>query len=129
MKIYISTLFVPDQDKALDFYTGTLGFVVKHQIPAGEYKWLTIVSAENPDGPEISLEPDVHPAVKPFKDALMEDGIPATSFMVDDVNAEHKRLTDLGVVFTQQPTEMGSMTLATFDDTCGNLIQIVSTGE
>ncbi|SNT25533.1 VOC family protein [Rhodococcoides kyotonense] len=129
MKIYISSLFVPDQDKALDFYTNTLGFVVKHEIPAGEYKWLTIVSAENPDGPEVSLEPDVHPAVKPFKDALMEDGIPATSFMVDDVNTEYQRLTGLGVVFTQQPTEMGEMTLATFDDTCGNLIQIVSTGE
>ncbi|WP_072805750.1 VOC family protein [Rhodococcoides yunnanense] len=126
MKIYISSLFVPDQDKALDFYTNTLGFVVKHEIPMGEYKWLTIVSAENPDGPEVSLEPDIHPAVKPFKDALTEDGIPATSFMVDDVNAEHERLTGLGVVFTQQPTDMGTMTLATFDDTCGNLIQIVS---
>ncbi|MBY6411844.1 VOC family protein [Rhodococcus sp. BP-252] len=129
MKIYISSLFVPDQDKALEFYTTTLGFVVKHEIPLGEHKWLTIVSAENPDGPEVSLEPDVHPAVKPFKTALMEDGIPATSFMVDDVNAEYERLTKLGVVFTQQPTEMGSMTLATFDDTCGNLIQIVSGAE
>ncbi|NIL76250.1 VOC family protein [Rhodococcus sp. B10] len=129
MKIYISSLFVPDQDKALEFYTTTLGFVVKHEIPLGEHKWLTIVSAENPDGPEVSLEPDVHPALKPFKTALMEDGIPATSFMVDDVNAEYERLTKLGVVFTQQPTEMGSMTLATFDDTCGNLIQIVSGAE
>nr|WP_240931049.1 VOC family protein [Rhodococcus sp. B10] len=122
-------MFVPDQDKALEFYTTTLGFVVKHEIPLGEHKWLTIVSAENPDGPEVSLEPDVHPALKPFKTALMEDGIPATSFMVDDVNAEYERLTKLGVVFTQQPTEMGSMTLATFDDTCGNLIQIVSGAE
>ncbi|OAK51915.1 VOC family protein [Rhodococcoides kyotonense] len=129
MKIYISSLFVPDQDKALEFYTTTLGFVVKHEIPLGEHKWLTIVGAENPDGPEVSLEPDVHPALKPFKTALMEDGIPATSFMVDDVNAEYERLTKLGVVFTQQPTEMGSMTLATFDDTCGNLIQIVSGAE
>ncbi|RRQ27026.1 VOC family protein [Rhodococcus sp. Eu-32] len=129
MKIYISSLFVPDQDKALEFYTTTLGFLVKHEIPLGEHKWLTIVSAENPDGPEVSLEPDVHPAVKPFKTALMDDGIPATSFMVDDVNAEYERLTKLGVVFTQQPTEMGSMTLATFDDTCGNLIQIVSGAE
>lgn len=127
MKIYISSLFVPDQDKALDFYTNTLGFVVKHEIPMGRHKWLTIVSAENPDGPEVSLEPDEHPAVKPFKNALLEDGIPATSFMVDDVDAEYERLTGLGVVFTQQPTEMGTMTLATFDDTCGNLIQIVST--
>ncbi|WP_338891420.1 VOC family protein [Rhodococcus sovatensis] len=126
MKIYISSLMVTDQNKARDFYTEILGFVVKHDIPLGEHSWLTLVSPGNEDGPELGLEPAEHPAVKPFRDALMEDGIPATSFAVEDVYAEYERLLALGVVFTQKPTEMGPVTVATFDDTCGNLIQISS---
>lgn len=126
MKIYITSLMVSDQDKALDFYTNILGFVKKHEIPLGKHKWLTVVSPGNEDGPELGLEPAEHPAVKPFRDALMADGIPATSFAVDDVQAEYERLVGLGVVFTQKPADMGPVTVATFDDTCGNLIQISS---
>ncbi|MCC8927306.1 VOC family protein [Rhodococcus sp. BGS-1C] len=126
MKIYITSLFVDDQDKALDFYTSVLGFVKKHEIPLGEHKWLTLVSPGNEDGPELGLEPAEHPAVKPFRDALMADGIPATSFAVDDVKTEYERLVGRGVVFTQKPTDMGPVSVATFDDTCGNLIQISS---
>lgn len=126
MKIYITSLFVDDQDSALDFYTAVLGFVKKHEIPLGEHKWLTLVDPNNEDGPELGLEPAVHPAVGPFREALMADGIPFTSFAVDDVHSEYERLVDLGVVFTQKPTEMGPATVATFDDTCGNLIQISS---
>ena len=126
MKIYITSLFVDDQDKALDFYTSVLGFVKKHEIPLGEHKWLTLVSPGNEDGPELGLEPAEHPAVKPFRDALMADGIPATSFAIDDVKTEYERLVGRGVVFTQKPTDMGPVSVATFDDTCGNLIQISS---
>ncbi|MGA9872173.1 MAG: VOC family protein [Rhodococcus sp. (in: high G+C Gram-positive bacteria)] len=126
MKIYITSLMVDDQNKAQKFYTEILGFVVKHEIPLGEHKWLTLVSPGNEDGPELGLEPAEHPAVKPFRDALMADGIPFTSFAVDDVQAEYDRLIGLGVVFAQKPTEMGPVTVATFDDTCGNLIQISS---
>jgi len=126
MKIYITSLFVDDQDKALYFYTSVLGFVKKHEIPLGEHKWLTLVSPGNEDGPELGLEPAEHPAVKPFRDALMADGIPATSFAVDDVKTEYERLVGRGVVFTQKPTDMGPVSVATFDDTCGNLIQISS---
>ena len=126
MKIYITSLFVDDQDKALDFYTSVLGFVKKHEIPLGEHKWLTLVSPGNEDGPELGLEPAEPPAVKPFRDALMADGIPATSFAVDDVKTEYERLVGRGVVFTQKPTDMGPVSVATFDDTCGNLIQISS---
>ena len=126
MKIYITSLFVDDQDKALDFYTSVLGFVKKHEIPLGEHKWLTLVSPGNEDGPELGLEPAEHPAVKPFRDALMADGIPATSFAVDDVKTEYERLVGRGGVFTQKPTDMGPVSVATFDDTCGNLIQISS---
>ena len=126
MKIYISSLMVTDQNHAQEFYTNVLGFKVKHEIPLGEHKWLTLVSPGNEDGPELGLEPAEHPAVKPFRDALMADGIPFTSFAVDDVQAEYDRLVGLGVVFTQKPTDMGPVTVATFDDTCGNLIQISS---
>jgi hypothetical protein len=100
--------------------------VKKHEIPLGEHKWLTLVSPGNEDGPELGLEPAEHPAVKPFRDALMADGIPATSFAVDDVKTEYERLVGRGVVFTQKPTDMGPVSVATFDDTCGNLIQISS---
>ena len=126
MKIYITSLFVDDQDAALDFYTTVLGFVKKHEIPLGEHKWLTLVDPRNEAGPELGLEPAAHPAVVPFREALMADGIPFTSFAVDDVHSEYERLVDLGVVFTQKPMEMGPVTVATFDDTCGNLIQISS---
>jgi catechol 2,3-dioxygenase-like lactoylglutathione lyase family enzyme len=124
MRIYITSVLVDDQEKALRFYTDVLGFVKKSDIPLGEARWLTVVSPENPDGPELALEPDSHPAAGPFKAALAADGIPATSFAVDDAHAEFQRLRGLGVQFTQEPLEMGGVTTAVFDDTCGNLIQI-----
>jgi catechol 2,3-dioxygenase-like lactoylglutathione lyase family enzyme len=125
MRIYVTSVFVDDQAKALAFYTETLGFVKKTDIPLGEASWLTVVAPDDPDGTELLLEPDVHPAAKPFKAALVADGIPLTSFAVDDVDAEYERLRALGIRFTQPPTEMGPTTTAVFDDTCGNLIQIV----
>ncbi|MFI8996693.1 VOC family protein [Streptomyces sp. NPDC053542] len=127
MKIYITSVFVDDQDKALRFYTDTLGFVKKHDIPLGDARWLTVVSPEDPEGTELLLEPSGHPAVSPYKAALVKDGIPATSFAVDDVQAEFDRLRGLGVRFTQEPVDMGTVTTAVLDDTCGNLIQIVHT--
>jgi catechol 2,3-dioxygenase-like lactoylglutathione lyase family enzyme len=126
MKINLASVFVDDQDKALNFYTQTLGFVKKTEMPAGEFKWLTVVSPEDPDGVELVLEPSDHPAVKPFKDAIVADGIPFTSFAVADVQAEYERLSARGVKFVQQPTSMGPVTTAVFDDTCGNLIQIAA---
>jgi catechol 2,3-dioxygenase-like lactoylglutathione lyase family enzyme len=126
MKIAVTSIFVDDQEKALAFYTEKLGFVKKTEFPAGEFRWLTVVSPEAPDGVELSLEPDENPAAKTFKTALLEDGIPFMSFAVDDVNAEHERLSALGVTFTQLPTEMGPVTTAVLDDTCGNLIQIAA---
>ncbi len=125
MRIYVTSVFVDDQRKALDFYTNILGFEKKTDIPLGGASWLTVVSPEQPQGTELLLEPSDHRAVKPYKDALVEDGIPAASFAVDDVQAEFDRLTAKGVRFTQQPTQMGGVTTAVFDDTCGNLIQIV----
>jgi catechol 2,3-dioxygenase-like lactoylglutathione lyase family enzyme len=125
VRIHVTSVFVDDQRKALDFYTNTLGFEKKSDIPLGDASWLTVVSPEQPDGTELLLEPSGHPAVKPWKDALVEDGIPAASFAVDDVRAEFDRLQARGVRFTQEPTEMGPVTTAVFDDTCGNLIQIV----
>lgn len=124
MRINLASVPVDDQEKALRFYTEKLGFVKKHDVPLGEDRWLTVVSPQDPDGTELLLEPSGHPAVKPFKDALVADGIPYTSFAVDDVNAEYERLRGLGVRFTQEPTEMGPVTTAVLDDTCGNLIQI-----
>jgi catechol 2,3-dioxygenase-like lactoylglutathione lyase family enzyme len=128
MRIYVTSVLVDDQEKALRFYTETLGFVKKTDIPTGEARWLTVVSPEQPDGTELLLEPDGHPATKPFKAALVEDGIPFTSFAVGDVRAEYERLRGLGVRFTQEPLSMGPVTMAVFDDTCGNLIQIVQMG-
>ncbi|MEU1664506.1 VOC family protein [Streptomyces sparsogenes] len=125
MKIHLTSVFVDDQDKALRFYTDVLGFVKKHDVPLGTARWLTVVSPEDPDGTELLLEPSGHPAVQPYKTALVEDGIPAASFAVDDVRAEFDRLRELGVRFTQEPMEMGTVTTAVLDDTCGNLIQIV----
>jgi catechol 2,3-dioxygenase-like lactoylglutathione lyase family enzyme len=125
MKIYVTSVLVDDQMKALKFYTEVLGFVKKTEIPLGEAYWLTVVSPDNPSGTELLLEPSSHPAVGPFKQALANDGIPFTSFAIDDIHAEHQRLSALGVQFTQPPVEMGGVTTAVFDDTCGNLIQIV----
>ena len=124
MRIYITSVLVDDQDKALRFYTDVLGFQKKHDIPLGEARWLTVVSPDDPQGPELLLEPDGHPAAGPYKAALAADGIAATSFAVDDVQAEYERLRGLGVHFTQEPLDMGAVTTAVFDDTCGNLIQI-----
>ena len=126
MKINLASVFVDDQDSALSFYTETLGFVKKTDMPAGEFKWLTVVSPEDPDGVELLLEPSDHPAVKPFRDAIVADGIPYTSFAVADVQAEYERLSARGVKFVQEPTSMCPVTTAVFDDTCGNLIQIAA---
>jgi catechol 2,3-dioxygenase-like lactoylglutathione lyase family enzyme len=126
MRITIASVLVDDQEKALRFYTDILGFRKKTDMPTGAHRWLTVVSPEQPDGVELLLEPDEHPAAKPFKEALVADGIPYTSFGVDDTRAEFQRLTAAGVRFTQEPTEMGPVVTAVFDDTCGNLIQIAS---
>lgn len=126
MKIYVTSVFVDDQQKAMAFYRDTLGFVVKHDIDlGGGNRWLTVVSAENPDGTELLLEPSGHPAVGPFKQALVADGIPAASFMVDDMAAEVEMLKAKGVRFRTEPMDAGTVLMAVFDDTCGNLIQIV----
>ena len=126
MRINLTSVLVDDQDKALAFYTEKLGFVKKADVAAGEFRWLTVVADEQPDGPELLLEPDAHPAAKPFKEALVDDGIPYTSFAVADAQVEFERLRGLGVRFTQEPLAMGPVTTAVFDDTCGNLIQIAS---
>lgn len=124
-RIYLTSVLVDDQDKALRFYTEVLGFTKKTEIPLGEgARWLTVVSPDDPDGPQLLLEPDAHPAAPPFKQALQADGIPFTSFAVDDVEAEVERLKGLGVRFTQEPLDMGGTTTAVLDDTCGNLIQL-----
>lgn len=125
VKIYITSVFVDDQAQAHDFYTERLGFVVKNDIPMGEYRWLTVVSADETDGTELLLEPSAHPAVGPYKAALVADGIPAASFQVDDLDAEYERLSGLGVTFTQIPMDAGPVRMAVLDDTCGNLIQLV----
>ena len=128
MRINLASVLVDDQEKALRFYTDVLGFVKKTEVPLGEHRWLTVVSPDQPDGVELVLEPDEHPAVRPFKEALVADGIPFTSFAVDDVHAEFDRLKGLGVTFTQEPASMGPVTTAVLDDTCGNLIQIAAMG-
>ena len=132
MRIHLNSVFVDSQVKALDFYTNVLGFVKKHDVPLGEpadeNRWLTVVSPEDRDGTELLLEPSGHPAVGPYREALVNDGIPATAFAVDDVHAEFKRLRDKGVRFTQDPLEMGPVTTAVLDDTCGNLIQLQQAG-
>lgn len=128
MRITVTSVLVDDQEKALRFYTDILGFQKKVDVPLGAARWLTVVSPQDPDGTELLLEPDEHPAARPFKEALVADGIPLTSFGVDDVAAEATRLQRLGVRFTQEPTQMGAVTTAVFDDTCGNLIQIAQQG-
>jgi catechol 2,3-dioxygenase-like lactoylglutathione lyase family enzyme len=126
MRIHLTSVFVDDQAQALAFYTDVLGFVKKNAIDLGGALWLTVVSPDDPDGTELLLEPADHPAVGPFRDALVSDGIPLASFAVDDVHAEHERLAGAGVVFTQKPMEAGPVTTAVFADTCGNLNQIAS---
>jgi catechol 2,3-dioxygenase-like lactoylglutathione lyase family enzyme len=126
VRIRLTSIFVDDQRAALAFYTDVLGFAVRHDIPLGDHSWLTVVSPEDPDGPELLLEPAGHPAVKPYRDALAEDGIPLAQFAVEDVEAEYARLTARGVTFTQPPTDAGPVVVAVLDDTCGNLVQIVS---
>jgi len=124
VRIKLASIFVDDLDKALRFYTEVLGFAKKNDIAMGAARWLTVVSPQEPDGTELVLEPDTHPAVQPFKDALVADGIPFNSFAVEDVRAEYERMRGLGVRFTQPPVDMGTVTIAVLDDTCGNLIQI-----
>ena len=126
MKIHLTSVFVDNQENALRFYTDILGFVVKFDVPMGEDRWLTVVSPEYPDGTQLLLEPDRHPAARAYKAALVADGIPAAQFAVDDVFAEHERLAALGVRFTLEPVSMGPVDTAVFDDTCGNLIQIAT---
>jgi len=125
-RITTTNVHVDDQSQALDFYTNVLGFVVKDDIDLGEARWLTVVSADEPNGTELLLEPSDHPAVEPYRSALVADGIPAAMFAVSDVEAEYKRLSERGVHFTQRPMNAGPVTTAVLDDTCGNLIQLVS---
>ncbi|MEH7226090.1 VOC family protein [Bacillus sp. JJ1566] len=124
MKIIVTSLFVEDQDKALEFYSEILGFEIKHDVPMGEHRWITLVSPEVPEGTELLLEPNVHSAAKEYQKKIFADGIPATMFGVSDVHKEYERLKNLGVKFTMEPTNAGPVTIAVFDDTCGNLIQI-----
>jgi catechol 2,3-dioxygenase-like lactoylglutathione lyase family enzyme len=126
MRIRLTSIYVDDQRAALTFYTDVLGFIKHHDIPLGEDSWLTVVSPDAPEGPELLLEPSSHPAVKPYRDALVEDGIPLAQFAVDDVQAEYDRLRGHGVTFTQPPTDIGAAVVAVFDDTCGNLVQMVA---
>ena len=125
MKIIVTSIFVEDQDKALQFYSETLGFVKKHDVPAGEFRWITLVSPEDQGGTEIVLEPNNNPIAKDYQKRLFEEGIPVTMFGVEGIHKEYERLLQLGVKFTMKPTKMGDITIAVFDDTCGNLIQIM----
>ncbi|MBF8285308.1 MAG: lactoylglutathione lyase-like lyase [Anaerolineales bacterium] len=126
MKIKLTSVSIDDYDKALKFYTEVLGFVKKRDIPlGGGARWITVVSAEDPDGTELLLEPNAdYPAMKALKESLVKDGIPFTAFQVDDIQREYARLKKLGVEFTMEPTNMGMTTMAVFNDTCGNLIQL-----
>jgi predicted enzyme related to lactoylglutathione lyase len=124
MKIKLSSLIVDDQDKALRFYTEILGFVKKNDIPMGEARWLTVVSPQAPDEVELVLEPNGNPAARTYQRALFEQGIPLTAFAVEDIQGEYERIKKSGVVFHTAPTKMGPVTIAVFEDTCGNLIQL-----
>jgi catechol 2,3-dioxygenase-like lactoylglutathione lyase family enzyme len=126
MRIRLTSVYVDDQRAALAFYTDVLGFTKHHDIPLGEDSWLTVVSPDDPEGPELLLEPAGHPAVQPYRDALAEDGIPLAQFAVDDVEAEYQRLIARGVTFTQPPVDVGPAVVAVLDDTCGNLIQLIA---
>jgi len=124
MKIKLNSVLVDDQSKALEFYTGTLLFIKKQDIDLGEARWLTVVSPQAPDEIELLLEPNINPAAKTYQKSLFEQGIPLTAFAVDDIQQEYERMLDLGVIFQTEPTAMGAVTIAVFEDTCGNLIQI-----
>ena len=128
-RITLSSVFVDDQAKALAFYTDVLGFVPKHDIPLGQFRWLTVVSDADPDGTELLLEPDDHPAAKAFAAAIKADGIPATSFLVDDLDATYVALVERGAEVTQPPTQMGPVRTVVLDDTCGNLVQLSTAPE
>jgi catechol 2,3-dioxygenase-like lactoylglutathione lyase family enzyme len=128
MKITLTSVMVDDQAKAHAFYTEKLGFVTRHDIDLGEFRWLTVVSPEGHPDVELLLEPNAHRAAKPFQQALYADGIPVAQFQSSDIHAEHRRLTERGVVFRQPPTQQGPVTVAVFDDTCGNFIQLVQPG-
>ena len=127
MRITLTGVFVSDQDQALRFYTENLGFVKKQDVPVGEFKWLTVVSPDDPDGTELLLEPNANPVAKTYQRGIFEQGIPAASFAVTDIHAEFEKLKSLGVAFAMEPTEMPNVTIAVFDDTCGNLIQLMQT--
>ena len=127
MRITLTNVFVSDQDEALRFYTETLGFVKKHDVPVGEFKWLTVVSPDDQDGPELLLEPNDNPVAEEYQKGIFDQGIPAASFGVTDIHAEYENLKSLGVAFTMEPTELANVTIAVFDDSCGNLIQIMQT--
>ncbi|MGG1442431.1 VOC family protein [Brevibacillus laterosporus] len=124
MKIKLTSIFVDDQDKALTFYTDVLGFVKKRELPAGDFKWLTVVSPEGPHDIELLLEPLGHPAAKTFQKEMFEAGIPVTAFAVEDIHKEYERMIGLGVVFKTKPIDMNETSIAVFNDTCGNLIQL-----
>ena len=126
MRIIYNSIFVDDQEKALNFYTEVLGFVKKEDVAAGEFRWLTVVSPDNQEGTELVLEPNENPTAEQYQKALFKQGIPATSFGVDDVQVEYERLRDQGVQFKVEPTDYSSYSIASFEDTCGNLIQIQS---
>lgn len=125
MKIIVTSIFVQDQDKALEFYSEKLGFEKKHDVPMGKFRWITLVSPDDHDGTELLLEPNEHPAAKEYQNKIFSEGIPATMFGVSDIRIEYERLLENGVKFTMEPTKMGEVTIAVFDDTCGNLIQIM----
>ena len=124
MKIKITSVFVSDQAKALKFYTEVLGFAKKNDVSVGKYRWLTVVSPEQPDGSELLLEPNENPAAKQYQEAIFKQGIPATLFFVEDIQKEYEKLKGAGVQFTMEPSKVTGSTIALFDDTCGNLIQI-----
>ena len=127
MRITHTSVFVSDQDEALKFYTETLGFAKKQDIPVGKFKWLTVVSPDDPEGTELLLEPNDNPVSQAYQKGIFDQGIPAASFGVTDIRAEYEKLKSLGVAFTMEPTEVADVTIAVFDDTCGNLIQVVQT--
>ena len=127
MRITLTGVFVSDQDKALRFYTETLGFVKKNDVPVGEFKWLTVVSPDDPDGTELLLEPNENAVAQAYQKGLFDQGIPAASFSVTDIRAECEKLKALGVAFTMEPTEWDNVTIAVCDDSCGNLIQLMQT--
>lgn len=125
MKIVVTSIFVQDQEKALEFYSEKLGFVKKEDVPVGKFRWITLVSPDDQGGTELLLEPNEHPAAKEYQKKIFAEGIPATMFGVMDIHKEYERLLEKGVKFTMEPTKMGEVTIAVFDDTCGNFIQMV----